>query len=458
MNVSSDTIVALSSPPPAGDAPRAILRLSGPAAWTAAQALLPGLPPRVGFHGELALPLLHPTLPAATTLLFQGPRSFTGEDIAELHLPGSPALIAAVSDALLAVAGVRPATAGEFSARAFFNGKIDLTEAEGIAATIHATDQVERRAAASLRRGDLHKKIENLANNVANLLALVEAGIDFSDEEGVSFIDVPAIRAQLEGIHWKLGVLLAHSLRVDRILAVPTIVFIGKPNVGKSSLINALAGVDRSISSPIAGTTRDVLAVTMHTERGDIRLLDVPGEESPTDELRQKMMAAREQALLESDLIVEVWVDPEKVIVGYWALLMASPYLAVQNKIDLLPPEILATRTREYLSMPHNYVSAKAGWHIAELREHLVERVTHRRPASAEAPALNQRHRAILHRSVQDMFEAATLVAHDTGPVSHPELLASHLRHALDLLGQITGTISPDEILGRIFSTFCIGK
>lgn len=455
----NDTILALSSAPPNAQAPRALLRLSGPSAWQAAQALLPALPLATGFHQNLPLPLLHPALPIAAALLFQAPRSFTGEDIAELHLPASPALLAAATDALLRHPTLRNATPGEFSARAFLNGKIDLTEAEGIAATIHATDQRERQAAASLKNGHLHKKIDALTNEIANLLALVEAGIDFSDEEGVSFIDADKVEDTLEQLGEHFDDLLASSLRIDRLHAPPTVAFIGEPNVGKSSLLNALTGLDRSIVSPAPGTTRDILAATLQTPHGDVRLLDLPGNEIPSDELRTKMMDARALALFDADLVIRV-VDhtSNPASLDGWTQ-VPGEMISIQNKADLLPPGTLEEGWwLPGTGKPWGSVSAKTGHNIAKLREVIARLTARHEPVGGHAIALNQRHRAIFQQTKTTLWTAAGYARDPDTFRRHPELLASHLRHALDLLGQITGAISPDQILGRIFSTFCIGK
>jgi tRNA modification GTPase len=350
---------------------------------------------------------------------------------------------------------VRPATPGEFSARAFLNAKIDLTEAEGIAATIHATDQLERKAAASLRNGHLHQQIDQLTNALANLLALVEAGIDFSDEEGVSFIDAEKAETTLEDLAEQLDHLLSGALRLDRLHAPPTVAFIGAPNVGKSSLLNALTGQNRSIVSPIPGTTRDILAVTLHTPRGDIRLLDLPGDEIPSDELRTKMMDARALALSDADLVVRIIDHPFTLSKYQGGTRIPADIVVIQNKADTLPPESLDRGDWLRPNGRHwGQVSAKTGYNLPKLIDLLTQLTARSEPVGQHAIALNQRHRAILQETKTTLY-AASIEARDPHT---PELLASHLRHALDLLGQITGAISPDQILGRIFSTFCIGK
>lgn len=449
----TDTIVAISSPPAVGGAGggvRGIVRVSGAGALEVAGAVTDlGEGARVGWHSGVLVSLWDVKL-ACGALLFRGPRSFTGEDVVELHVPNSPAILRGVVEALLVAGGrtgevVRLAGPGEFSARAFFNGKIDLTQAEGIAATISAGNQMELRAAARLREGELHRRIEALAESVAEVLALVEAGIDFADEEGVRFIERRELAARLGGVVGAMDELLCGCVRIDQLAAPPTVAFLGKPNVGKSSLINALAGVERSIVSPVAGTTRDILAVMMKTGRGEVRLLDMPGEEAGEDELSRKMMEARAGALLDVDLVVEVCAADEEVSEasrGHGAL-----RVAIVNKVDLAKGELGGEAWQR--------VSAKTGLHVGELREAIGELVVRRETLGSGRIVLNHRHRAAL----RDAAEACGRAAELAGVAErHPEFLAAELRGALDILGQITGAISPDEVLGRIFSRFCIGK
>jgi tRNA modification GTPase len=442
----NDTIVALSSPQGA-DGIRAIVRLSGPAAWELTQSVAHIAETRIGWHDA---PLEFDGLRfSGHIILFQSPKSFTGQDVAELHVPHSPALVAALTQALLRAGAahgtpIRLAEPGEFSARAFFNGKIDLTEAEGIAATIAAGSDAQLRAAAGLRKGDLHRWTRATADKLADLLARVEAGIDFVDEDDVRFIEPPELIAALAQLRTEIASQLTAAIRIDRLDAPPAIVFTGKPNVGKSSLINALAGRDRSIVSPIAGTTRDMLATDMHVEASIVRLIDVPGEEAPTDELREKMMAARDAALLDADLIVQVIAATDEMIPE-----PPDPrHIVVMNKVDLLQ------NSDPRVNAQLRAVSAKTGQGIAALRSALAQITARKEHTSASRLVLNHRHREILQQSLRTLEHAHAAVA----STLHPELLAAELRHALDQLGQMTGTLSPDEVLGRVFAQFCIGK
>ncbi|HEY4329544.1 MAG TPA: GTPase [Phycisphaerae bacterium] len=446
-----DTIVAVSSAPGAGV--RGIVRISGAQAWNLVRQVSDLSPTAAaGWHSDITLTLDDLQAGEAGILLFQEPRSYTGEDVAELHMANSPALLTLLVEGLLSAAqamgiDARMAEPGEFTARAFFGGKIDLTEAEGIAATIDAGNRRQLQAAASLRQGDLHRWIGGLSHQTADLLAQVEAGIDFVDEEDVRFVDTTVLAKTLHGMIAELESQLTAAVRIDRMGEPPTVVFAGLPNVGKSSLINALAREERSIVSPIAGTTRDMLATLMRTPRSDVRLVDVPGEEAATDELRAKMMAARQAALLDADLIMEVVAVPGELPADH-----GPHHIFVRNMIDLLaaPGDPVAHE-------PWRNVSAKTGEGIAELREELARRVSQDESSSTARLVLNHRHRTLLHEATRTL-KAAALLALPATACQRPELIAAELRHSLDYLGQISGAISPDEVLGRIFSQFCIGK
>ena len=464
----SDTILAVSSPAAAaGTALRAIVRLSGPRALQLATTLttLPALPPQLPAHRSEYLRTPLPPLPC-DLLLWQAPHSFTGQDVCELHFPGSPALTSMVVESALAQHRpgelIRLAEPGEFSARAFFNGKMDLTEAEGIAATISAASARELRAAASLRRGALHQWVEAIAGKVATMLAQIEAGIDFSDEEDIHFTTARDVAAAAAEIIAQMRSDMLAAAKVDRVADLPTVVLTGPPNVGKSSLINALLGRDRAIVSPLAGTTRDMLAAVLHTPRGDLRLVDVPGLEAPTDDLRQRMMTTRDAALADADVIIELSAHDTRVTIDNQPANdpLGAITVRVQNKADLLPEAALAVMPTPVSSPAiqlHQLVSAKTGYRVEALRDFLVTTALSRHAVGGDRLSCNQRHRWLIAQA-RTCLESAQRLATSPAFGKHPEFLAAELREALNHLGQITGTISPDEILGRIFSQFCIGK
>jgi len=388
-------------------------------------------------------------------LLFQAPHSYTGEDLAELHIPSSAALLRMLVDELLR-AGARPADPGEFSARAFFAGKIDLTEAEGIAATISAANNVQLRAAASLRDGALHRWTHTSVETLVELLAALEAGIDFTEEEGVSFISADQVRWRLQELIAEISRLTCHAVRWERLDALPVAILTGRPNVGKSSLINALAGHDRAIVSPLAGTTRDALSAILLSPQGPIRLVDVAGIEASPTPLSQDMNLARQRILREADLVLLVVDDMDTVesVNGIrkeltdWGV---TNILTVRNKVDILDPQ----RGSEILV--DIAVSALHKRNLPALKALISDSLALRPPGAIDAMTLNARHREGLGMVTLALHRAVALTTEKSFRM-HPELLATELRDALNRIGSITGAISPDDVLGKIFGSFCIGK
>ncbi len=434
----SDTIVAISSP--GGYGVRGILRLSGPNAWELAQSVL--VP-----HATKMLPRrwidvqLEPWGVRSGLLLFKGPQSFTGQDIAELHVPGQPVLLAHLQSRLEA-AGARWAEAGEFSFRAWHFGKLDVSEAEGINATIHAGNQRQLAAAAALRNGELFKWATGMSDSIADLLAWVEAGIDFSDEPDVGIIQADEIKGDIQALQGKLAELLSHTDRWERLDRLPAAVLMGEPNVGKSSLFNALLGRDRAIVSNVAGTTRDTISGMCETAAGTVQIVDTPGLEHSDEALGIHMNQARETAAGEADVLILV---SDTAAADHLPQLPA-PVIRVRSKCDLQP-------TADHVGW--HSASARTGVGIDALREN-VGRMAYQRPAGAEQRmALNQRHVALLGNAHTALTNAENVAAQWQNA---PEILAVELRSALDIIGQITGRVSRDDILGRIFSHFCIGK
>ncbi|NNM86352.1 MAG: tRNA modification GTPase [Phycisphaerales bacterium] len=450
-----DTIAAISSP--VGSARRSIVRLSGPDSWRIAGSQVT---PVKTSHARrwLSTTLLHPPV-SAGLILFKSPHSFTGEDSAELHLPGGTTLAQMVLEAVLA-AGARQAEPGEFSARAFLHGKCDLTKAEGIAATIGAENERQLRAAAALRDGALHRWCQTLCDQLGNMLAMVEAGIDFSDEPDVSFISPAELQRQVTAITADIARAQTHAVQWETLDTLPAVVLLGRPNVGKSSLLNALAGHDRAIVSPIAGTTRDAVSTVIQTPVGQVRLVDAAGvEESPTA-LATLMNEARHTAMARADCVVVVTDGTENQptldLLANTAAVSGMATLWVRNKCDQ-PADDAGTASA---SAPHAclHTSALAQLGLDELRVAIGQAITNASGAEATL-TLNRRHRQWLAAATSALHSAQQmLAANPESAMRYPELIASDLRLALDAVGNISGLVSPDEVLGKIFSSFCIGK
>jgi tRNA modification GTPase len=347
-------------------------------------------------------------------------------------------------DALIA-AGARHAEPGEFTARAYFSGRIDLAEAEGVAATIAAHGEAELRAARQLLAGELSNRLRRPMDLLADTLALVEAGIDFSDED-VSFLAGAELVRRLDEIEHALDELTRTSARFEPLTHEPTFVLVGRPNAGKSTLLNALARRDRAIVSPVAGTTRDALSAEVRLRRGIVRVIDVAGLDGPRDDIsdtiERQMDEQARRAVEAADFVV-----------------MVTDVTDVRAPLEL-PREVdLRVETKGDLSVgrsakPRAAVSAKTGEGIERLREEL-DALAFGRSGPGSTLALNARHLAAI-ADARASLSRARQIARTAG--AGAELIALELRDALDALGRVRGQVTPDDVLGRVFATFCIGK
>lgn len=458
------TIAAISSA--AGAAARMIIRLSGSrAAELAAPFWSEGLPqPSSAARGTL---LVHDLRIPAWLYRFQNPASYTGEDLVEFHIPGNPLLAKLLLQGLI-VAGARLAEPGEFTARAYFNGKLDLAEAEGVAATIAASNEQELSAARSLLAGELARRLAPVMDLLAGTLALLEVGIDFSDED-VTFLSADDLRERIERADGLLRQLLADSVRFERLAHEPTVVLAGRPNAGKSTLLNALAGWQRAVVSPVAGTTRDVLMAQIALPRGLIQLIDVAGLEGrhppgmsedsaknvatgsgdlPSARLIEWQMERHaRRALEEADhlILVRDATDPRPALA-----LSRTPDLVVRSKADLIEDAAVGAPAPGTCSDVID-LSAKTGQGLDALRQAL-DGICFGASTGGARLALNARH----VRAIEEASAALCRAGEKTS--AGAELLALDLREALEALGQVLGRLTPDDLLGKIFSSFCIGK
>jgi tRNA modification GTPase len=433
----TDTIAALASGRP--PAALAVIRLSGPAAFAAVQALAGRIPP----PRRLSLCQLHAgdsLLDEALVAVFPGPTSASGEDLAEFHLHGGPAVVSGVLTALTALPGIRLAEPGEYTRRAFANGRMDLAQVEGLADLVSAETASQRDQALALAGGALGRLADEWRERCLMLLAEAEAGLDFAEDEAdvAERLD-EAARHQLLAMADELAGLIADSTRAARIREGLSIAVTGPPNVGKSSLVNVLSMRDAAIVTPIAGTTRDAIEVPLDLGGIAAVLIDTAGLRDTTDPIEAEGIARARRRAAAADLVISVasadaphWPTPPD---------NGPPQLQLLNKCDLaqpdLPPDALA-------------VSATTGTGMTAVRDWLSTWAhTTTRPGE---PALlaHARHRAA--------FADAEAALRDAAQAPEPVLRAESLRGAAHAFGRIAGRIGVDDVLDRIFSRFCIGK
>jgi tRNA modification GTPase len=437
-----DTIVALATPP--GPGARAIVRLSGPASLAAVgtlfsprEALAPGR--RALVEGSVHLPGVAAPLPA-DVYFWPGPHSYTGQDMAELHVLSSPPLVEALVAALLQ-AGARPAGPGELTLRAFLAGKLDLTRAEAVHGVIEAGSRDELKQALGQLAGGVARPLQALRDDLLNLLADVEAGLDFADE------DLPFVEEK--DMLLRLGSALAHVTLLGKQLEQRgvagrafRVVLAGRPNAGKSSLFNALAGA-AALVSPEPGTTRDYLVRRLDLDGVAVELVDTPGWQEASDSIGSQAQALGRQQAERADLVLlclEAGVAPHA----------EEPRLLKQER----PPAVGVTTKCDLAAAPAELpaTSAVTGEGLEALRALLAERA--RRWAQPPlAPSLS-RCRHHVAECLANLRRAHAVVLYQ----DPPEILALELRGALEQLGEMVGAVYTDDLLDRIFSRFCIGK
>lgn len=466
-----DTIAALATGP--GRSARAIVRISGALTTAILSRIAPGLPRQAGAHtARLRLPTAHgETELPCLVLMWRAPRSYTAQDAAELFIPGSPALIERVLQLILAQPQsecggiVRPAGPGEFTARAYLTGKLNLDEAEAVQALIAARSDDQLAAARRLAEGRSGVALTGLADELAGALALVEAGIDFTDQEDVVAIAPSELRTRLERIERELDGVLGPCAQEEAPTGEPVVALIGAPNAGKSTLFNALLGRPRSIVSDTPGTTRDAIRETLELPGGGwgierIALVDLAGlDESLGAQSNVDLLAQRNARRVVADADVLLLCDPagrfESADPFRSIDAAGRPVIRVRTKADL--PRIGAdpANGREALA-----ICALDGWNLGALRRAIGDAASARAPGDAGAAALLPRRRRALTLARRGVSQALGAVGaqRDGGPLRNAELVAAAMREGLDHLGEVTGAIHPDDIIGRVFATFCVGK
>lgn len=445
-----NTIAAISTAP--GSAPRAMIRISGPDAPSVAHDLLGiKLELRGAVHARL---LLTPTLSLPVIALrYPAPNSYSGEDTLELLIPGGSPITQRVLDRILDDDRVTLAEPGAFSARAYMNGRLSLSEAEGIALRISAMGEDALRAADALLDGRYGRQCRAWVDELANLLALVEAGVDFSDQEDVVPIApcdlVDRLRVLEAQLRDQAGSTSGGRADHDR----PVVVLVGKPNAGKSALFNALLGHNRAVVSDQAGTTRDALREPLDLTRdvpgaGIVELVDLAGlDETSVDELDAQAQAMARTIVAGADAVL--WCDPSgRFDLGGFEIPAGAQVVRVRTKSDL----------------PHAAHSDAAGVAVSAfdrstlgvLRRAIADATS--RASGTGVGVFVPRHRRALRDAIRSVGDAVAGIDPHAHALHQPELTALCLREALDALGELVGEVSPDDVIGRVFATFCVGK
>ena len=450
-----ETIVAQATP--IGRGGIGILRVSGPLATDVAQAVLGKCPkPRMADY----LPFKDEdgtVLDQGIALFFKAPNSFTGEDVLELQGHGGQVILDLLLNRILKVKGVRIARAGEFSEQAFLNDKLDLAQAEAIADLIDATSEQAARSALKSLQGEFSNKIHALVDSVIYLRTYVEAAIDFPDEE-IDFLADGKIEAKLNEIIAQLAHVRQEAKQGSILREGMKVVIAGKPNAGKSSLLNALAGREAAIVTDIAGTTRDVLREHIHIDGMPLHIIDTAGLREASDEV-EKIGIKRAWDEIEQADHVLLMIDSNESQANHfqqeWAEFLAKlpkniPVTVIRNKVDL-------TGETESLVQTDNFtvirLSAQTKVGVDLLREHLKKSMGYQ--SSTEGGFIaRRRHLVALETAAEHLQRGhVQLTQFYAG-----ELLAEELRMVQNALSEITGQFTSDDLLGNIFSSFCIGK
>jgi tRNA modification GTPase len=443
-----DTIVAISTPPGRGGI--GIVRLSGPDARTIAEPLLKLRHPLAHAQARFAevLDATGETLDEAVVTYFKSPHSYTSEDIVEIAAHGSPVLLDHLLRQCLA-AGARLAEPGEFTQRAFISGRLDLTQAEAVHDLIEATTLHQARIAAQQLGGGLSRQIAPIKQQLTALIAALEAGIDFAEDD-IDLLPPSEITAQIQSIQAPLAA-LERTFTYGRIVREGfSLAIIGRPNVGKSSLFNRLIERDRAIVTATPGTTRDLVIERVSLDGIPVELIDTAGLRESTDEAETIGIAKSREAMAEADVVLLVLdatapIHPkdEEAI----AALATRPFLVIANKQDLGPTNLFKPDTYPVLE-----TSALTGAGIAELRRAILSLLTREAPTTETALLTNLRQQRAVSAALAALsrIEQAAAIPH--------EIILLDLYEALQALDALTGTTTSDDILNLIFSKFCIGK
>ncbi len=401
------------------------------------------LRPRTAVRCHLKDPVDGSPLDDGLVLWFPGPDSYTGEDVVEFHVHGGRATVEAVSSVLARQSDIRLAEPGEFTRRAFAAGKMDLTEAEAVSDLVDAQTDAQRRQALRQLRGGLHRKLEGWRQAVVDVAARFEALIDFSEED-LPADTYAAAETRLRDLEFHVRMFLGDSRRGQRLRDGFQVTIVGAPNVGKSSLVNAIAERDAAIVSAAEGTTRDVIEVHLDLGGWPVTLTDTAGLRDTSEEVEQEGIRRALERAEESDLklvVFDATTEPDRASVA----LLDDSALAVMNKVDLVAAEPWRICGRGVIP-----VSAKFGTGIPDLLDRIQERAAQTMTEEADAPLTRLRHREALSECAEALGRA--------GLATEVELVAEELRVAAHAIGRVTGRVDVEDILDVVFRDFCIGK
>lgn len=427
-----ETVYALSTAQ--GKAGVAVIRLSGPDALAAAQDLCGDMPPFRRASLRVLKDRCGRRLDEAIVLTFSGDASFTGEDVVEFHTHGSIAVVSAVLAALSRIDGLRLAEPGEFTRRALENGRLDLSQVEGLADLIESETEAQRRQAMRVLSGDLGKRAESWRQKLIRSVALLEATIDFADEE-VPVDVTPEVNALISDVSQALLFEINGVNSAERVRNGFEVAIIGAPNVGKSTLLNMLAGREAAIISEFAGTTRDVIEVRMDLGGLPVTLLDTAGIRDSEDIIEAIGIERARQRAAKADLRVFLVEENEK------------PDLEAEEN------DIVVTAKADLLDSPENAVSGKTGQGISELVERITDILKSR--TSSIGVATRLRHRLAMERGYAALSSALHLLSQGE---EMTDIAAEELHTAIRALDSLVGRVDVESVLDEIFASFCLGK
>ena len=452
---SQDTIAAIATP--SGIGAIGIIRLSGHDAIEKANILFPKKSLKEAARNTLHYgPLLYNNelLDEVIVSVFKTPHSYTGEDVIEISCHGSPFILGSVMEALINL-GVRPAKAGEFTMRAFMNGKMDLSQAEAVADLIESESSASRHTALNQMRGGFSKKIKELRSQLLNFAALIELELDFAEED-VEFANRDHFRQLLNETEYEVT-RLAESFKLGNVIknGIKTVIA-GRPNAGKSTLLNTILNEERAIVSDIPGTTRDTIEDTITIEGILFRFIDTAGIRSTVDTLENIGIGRTMDKLNEANLILYLFdvneLDASTLQTNLKSLPADKMVIPIGNKIDC---DTEKHHMKKFQSIPGIiFISAKEANDIDLLKFEILSRLDLDKKQIDQTIVTNARHYHILVNIRTAIENIRTGLSNNITT----DLIAADIRYALGLLSEITGEVSNDEILGHIFSSFCIGK